>query len=456
MEQLKRVVDFIKDRDEFMVVCHYDADGLAAGAIVSSALDRLGKKNTVVPTKQMDSERISLIKSGKNHIFADFGSGQIPVLEENLDDYAIIDHHATFGETDKPHFNAHLVGLDGAKEISGAGMSYLVAREFGFHDLSATAIVGAVGDMQDSGGKLIGFNREILADAEKEGVITAKTDIRLFGRHSRPLTQFIMFASDPIFPGLTGNEDAAKSFLADLGIPLRSGGDWLRYADLDGDQKKKLLSALFVYGKQHRVPDRYLKSLVGEVYELTNEPDKSLVKDTKDFATLLNACGRHEQGAIGLEVAKGDRGDYYMQAEQLLLQHRRMLREGIMWAREHGTKDLGAFYLLDAGDAIKDTLIGVIAGMLYGAQVIKQDKPIIGLSFDEEEGKMKASGRATWPLVRSGIHLGKALKAAASAVGGEGGGHNIAAGAHFPPDNREAFLKALATELDAQRPRKQF
>ncbi len=450
MKQLKRIVDFIDDHDEFMVVCHYDADGLSAGAIVSTLLDRLGKKNTVVPTKQMDSERIKLIKEGKNHIFTDFGSGQIPVLEENLTNFAIIDHHATLGETEKPHFNAHLEGLDGAREISGSGMSYLVAKEFGFKDLSAVAIVGAVGDMQDSTGALVGYNRKILADAEKAGVMEAKKDIRLFGRHSRPLVQFISFASDPIFPGLTGDEDAVRGFLHELDIPLKEGGNWAYYVDLDDSQKRKLISALYVYGKQHGIPERYLHSLVGEVYELTHEQDKTFVKDAKDFATMLNACGRHEQGIIGVQVAKGDRGSYYKKAQALLLMHRRQLREGIEWAKAHGAEDQGTFYLLDAGAAIKDTLIGVIAGMLYGAQVIGQDKPVIGISFDEEEGRMKASGRATWPLVHRGIHLGKAMKAAASSVGGEGGGHNIAAGAHFPPEKKGEFLSALGREFSAQ------
>ena len=63
---------------------------------------------------------------------------------------------------------------------------------------------------------------------------------------------------------------------------------------------------------------------------------------------------------------------------------------------------------------------------------------------------MKASGRATWPLVHKGIHLGKAMKAAASAVGGEGGGHNIAAGAHFPPKKKDEFLTTLENEFKAQ------
>jgi len=450
MEELKRVVDFIKDHGEFTVVCHYDADGLAAGAIVSSTLDRLGKKNRVIPTKQMDSERIKLIKSGKNHIFADFGSGQIPVLEEHLQDYAIIDHHATLGTTEKPHFNAHLVGWDGATEISGAGMAYVVAREFGFKDLAAIAIVGAVGDMQDSSGQLVGFNREILADGVKAGVLDSYKDIRLFGRHSRPLTQFIAYCADPIFPGLSGDEDASNAFITSLGLPIKRGEEWLRYSSLSKEQQKHLISALYVYGKQHDVPESYLKSLIGEVYELPREDEKSFLRDAKDFSTLLNACGRHEQGLIGLEVAKGNRAEFYTEAEALLLKHRRLLRDGIDWAKANGAKDQGQFYLLDAGEKIKDTLIGVIAGMLYGAQVIPQDKPIIGLSYEKDEDKMKASGRATWPIVRSGVHLGKAMKAAAAAVGGEGGGHNIAAGAHFPPENREAFLAALNAEIEKQ------
>ncbi len=452
LEKAQPVVDFIRNNDNFAIVCHYDADGLCAGALLANALDRLGKKYTITPTKQMDSARIADIKSkGINHLFADFGSGQIPVIEEHLPSFAIIDHHATVGETAHPHFNAHLVGLDGAKEVSGAGMAYIVAKALSpdNQDLAALAIVGAVGDMQDSSGAFVGFNRSILKDAQDAGVITMKKDLRLFGRHSRPLVQFLMYNSEPVLPGITADEEGAIRFLNSAGIPIRQGDEYVYYVDLSEEQKKRLVSALVVYGKRNFIPDNYLQGMVGEVYELTREKDKSFVKDAKDFSTLLNACGRHEKGDIGIRVAMGDRDVYYGMAAALLQLHRRLLREGIEYAKAKGVTDIGFVYLLDGGSEIKDTLIGVIAGMLYGAQVIGQDKPIIAFSMDEE-GHAKFSGRATWRLVRKGLHLGKAMKEAAASVGGEGGGHNIAAGATVPFEKKDEFIRSFNKIVSAQ------
>ena len=109
---------------------------------------------------------------------------------------------------------------------------------------------------------------------------------------------------------------------------------------------------------------------------------------------------------------------------------------GVVEEREHS-------YILDAGSRIKDSLIGVVGGMLYSSQAIGTNKPILALTLDEEENRLKISGRGTRPLVRKGLHLGEAMKEAAQAYGGEGGGHNIAAGAHIPPEKKEEFLKQI-------------
>ncbi|MBN3036815.1 MAG: DHH family phosphoesterase [Candidatus Diapherotrites archaeon] len=441
MDALQSVVDFIKDNDDFCVVCHFDADGLCAGSIASLVLERLGKKHSFFPTKQLDSERVQKIRGmGKHYWFVDFGSGQVPVLEENFDSFAICDHHETLGETDRPHLNAHLIGLDGAKEISGAGVTYLAAKAVdpANADLSALAVVGAVGDMQDASGALEGKNRELLQDAVEAGVMEYGQDIRLFGRHSRPLVQFLSYATDPIFPGLTANEAGCLAFLKGIGIEP----DNRYYVDLSEDDRKRLISALVVYGRRNNIPPFILKQLVGEVYELTREENKTFVKDAKDFATLLNACGRHDAGEVGVRVAMGDRGEWYAKARTLLQNHRRLLREGIEFASQKGVEVHTNCYVLDAGHSIQDSIIGVIAGMLYGAQVIQQDKPIIAFSFDEA-GRLKVSARATWSLVRRGLHLGRALKRACEGVGGEGGGHSIAAGARIPPEKRDEFIRVF-------------
>ena len=52
---------------------------------------------------------------------------------------------------------------------------------------------------------------------EELKLIKELEDIRLFGRHSRALVQFLSFCSDPYLPGLTAKEDECKVFLKNLG-----------------------------------------------------------------------------------------------------------------------------------------------------------------------------------------------------------------------------------------------
>ncbi len=71
------------------------------------------------------------------------------------------------------HFNPHLFGRDGSFELSGAGATYLVSKALDLKnkDLSALAIVGAIGDLQDRKFcELRGMNTEIVNDGKEAGV----------------------------------------------------------------------------------------------------------------------------------------------------------------------------------------------------------------------------------------------------------------------------------------------
>ena len=90
---------------------------------------------------------------------------------------------------------------------------------------------------------------------------------------------------------------------------------------------------------------------------------------------------------------------------------------------------------------IKESIIGVVAGMGYGARLIPPDKPVLALADDRDDSSMKkVSSRANWGLIRRGIHLGNAMRFGCEKVGGEGGGHDIAAGAKIPKEKEEEFL----------------
>jgi RecJ-like exonuclease len=132
----------------------------------------------------------------------------------------------------------------------------------------------------------------------------------------------------------------------------------------------------------------------------------------------------------------------YEQARILLAEHRRNLRNGIEFAMKNA-QDFGKFLLIDGRGVISDSIIGVVAGMLFpGAR----SKPVLALSL-EESRNIKLSTRGTRKLVEHGLNLGKILSESCAAVGGVGGGHNIAAGATIPADRLDEFLKEFAKRV---------
>jgi RecJ-like exonuclease len=80
--------------------------------------------------------------------------------------------------------------------------------------------------------------------------------------------------------------------------------------------------------------------------------------------------------------------------------------------------------------------------MSYGSMTVKTTKPIIAFGMTDE-GEMKISGRGNYDLVRAGLKLGGGLNEASKEFGGEGGGHDVAAGAKIPPEKRDEFLKRM-------------
>jgi len=393
----------IKKRDDFVVVHHYDADGISSGAIVIKALTREGKKVSSLCLKQLYKENISQIRAlGKNYLFVDFGSGQLDYLLKEFDgNLFIIDHHQSINTEEakkfKWHANPLLFGIDGGKELCGAGAAFFFALALNKKntDLSQLAIVGALGDMQDnnSSSSLVGLNRKIIEIAKEAKIVLVKRDLSLYGRISRPLVSYLAYSSNPILPDLTANEDNCKAFLIGLGIPLKDDFTerWLSYEDLSSEQKKILSSALIMHLANANVAEWKIKQLIGETYTFLKEAEKSPLRDGKEFATTLNACGRHKKPEIGLAICLGDRnpGGEYGNAIAMLDEHRAALRKGIEFIQQHGIDERKSFYFFDAGDAIEESLVGIIAGMLYGS-IISETKPIIALARNED-GTIKAS-----------------------------------------------------------------
>jgi len=444
----------LTEHDSYFVLSHHDADGVTSCAITCDLLRSLGKDVEFTCLKQIDSFTAKIVAShsDKTLVLTDFGSGHHHILAEHgIADYYVIDHHKPEGVWEH-QINPHDFGIDGGKSVSGAGMAYLVAKSLGRRDMAHLAVVGAVGDMQDSRGRLESINRIILADAVEQGTIACDKDIRMFGRMSRSIPQMLAYSGEPVIPGLSGDQQACSTFIESLGIPLMAGGEYRSYVELSPKEKETLFSALYMRMIDIGTPEYVIHSMFGEVYTLVKEKFKSELADAKEYATVLNACGRQRQPDIAVHVCLGDRGERWDSARKLLEKHRRNLRDGIEYLATAGTESMPNLSWFSAEAQIDESIIGVVAGMAYGAQIIPTGKPILAFAQDRDDpGFYKVSARANWSLVRAGIHLGDAMRECSRAWGGEGGGHNIAAGARVPKDKKEEFLASVDQRFSDQK-----
>jgi single-stranded-DNA-specific exonuclease len=452
-----RAADLIRRQKKVVIASHVDADGLTSAGIISAALDRTKVDRETLFFKQLDLPALETIADlGPDLvIFTDLGSGmQSEIIETGLS-AVVADHHRPHGTGIDLHVNPHLVGLDGATDLSGSGATFLLARAMakvtghagGNDDLAGLAIVGAVGDLQDmANGKLVGLNRRILAIGVEVGVLSFGRDLKLFGKQTRAVFKMLEFSSDPYIPGLSGDEDACITFLKEQGIRLK-GERWRRWIDMNGEEKGKIASGLVRRGLRAGLSNAQLERLVGEVYNLLTEQEGTELRDASEYSTLLNATARYGHSGVGLSVCLGDRGRALEEARLLLNEHRQNLVNGLKLVKEEGIVPLANLQYFDAGDRIRETIVGIVAGMSF--QTADRRKPILAFARSED-GKLKVSARGTHDLVRSGLNLAEAISEAAEKVGGVGGGHNVAAGATIPPEAREEFLEEMDSLVGSQ------
>ena len=92
--------------------------------------------------------------------------------------------------------------------------------------------------------------------------------------------------------------------------------------------------------------------------------------------------------------------------------------------------------------------MGTMGSIGLSVQLLDNSKPVIGMSRLHND--FKVSGRTTRPMVDSGVDLGKALRDSSNNFMGNGGGHDIAAGAMIPYEAKDQFLHLVDEMVEYQ------
>ena len=445
----------------FAVVSHHDADGLSAASILGSALAREKARFTVRIVEELREDVLDEIS--RLHpdvlIFSDIGSGYLDIIgsRQMAKTTIILDHHPPNSNSSGPllQLNPHEYKIDGARLISAAGVTYLVARELAGHnkDLSSLAIVGALGDMQDKNEKraLIGLNELLVEDAITSETVRVEQDLVLYGRETRPIHRALAYTTTPYLPNLSGREDNCLTLLSNSGIPVKEGDRFRTVADLTQDEKKKILDAIIGYLVSINFQTSVVKDLIGTVYTLINEPPGSPTRDAREYSAMLNACGRTDNPSIGISVGLGDRKTALQEANEVVANYRKTLAGYMEWLTNtpNAVQKFKLIWVIRGEDHIQDSMTGAFSSIISSAGNLSQDNAIIVLTRSSEGG-IKLSARAPAKLLKAGVNLGEALSTISKKYSGFGGGHNVAAGAHIKVENPIEFLQELDAALQEQ------
>jgi len=452
----KTILETVKENGVIHVFSHLDADGLAAAGIIGRALFRLDARFRIRITQWINDKIVEEILSEKPQliVLTDLGSGYIDLLNEKLSDFKIVilDHHQVSGEqtANIVHVNPHLHEIDGARDISGSGVTYFAAKAIDKANIDSApiAVVGALGDMQDKYDQrmLGGLNEKIVEDAKSTGLLTVEKDLIFFGRETRPIHRTLASTTNPFIPGISGEEDKSLAFLVSLDIKPKRGDKWRALRDLSEEEKKRLCSALADYllskGLHYEV-----SNLIGHVYILSREEPWTPLRDAREFSVLLNGTGRMDKPSLGVAVCMGDRGSALEEANKVLREYRRTLGKYLGWVMEKPERmeELQNIYVVHGEDFLEDKIVGAISSIL-STSLPNPEKPLIMYANVKEEEIAKFSARTVDMVTHKGVNLGEVMQVSAEKFLGKGGGHNIAAGAQVPIKNIKLFIK-LVDEL---------
>ncbi|MFQ6094849.1 MAG: DHHA1 domain-containing protein [Candidatus Bathyarchaeia archaeon] len=449
------ILEHVERGERIWVESHLDADGIAAASIIGKALYRLESNFRIRIERWFDEKIIDELASQNPGliIFTDMGSGYLDVLEKKLfgRDLIILDHHQPVTEKISEsfqHVNPHLRGIDGSRDLSGAGVTYLVAKKLAESniDLAYLSVIGALGDIQDKYEQrsLGGVNKLIVDDAVSTGRLRIETDLLFFGRETRPIHKALAYSTNPFIPGISGQEDKSLALITGLNIKIKNEEKWRALRDLSQDEKKRLFSALADILASKGFKSDVAMKLIGTVYTLKREEPWTPLRDAREFALLLNATGRMGKPSLGVAICMGDRGMMLEQANTALEEYRRNIMKYLNWLNENPERieELDSVYVVHGENAIDEKMISAISTIL-STSLPKPEKPVIGYSAIPDERIIKVSARASELLIREGLNLGEIIRVATDKNMGRGGGHDIAAGGQIPYERKKEFLRMV-------------
>jgi single-stranded-DNA-specific exonuclease len=434
LARFKSAAAEVEKASEVRVISHNDADGISSAAIVCATLLRKNKRFQCTMLKGFEEAVVRNTAQGCDLlIISDMGSSSLDVLDSLPIKVIVLDHHKPERDSTKViHVNPHLFGIDGATSACAASAAMMLSITVSDKnwDLLPIAFGGIVGDRQTIRG-LLGLNKYLGQKGQEKGILEVRKGSLI---PSGPLKESLLNSTDPFISGVSGEPDGVSRLLTEAGIL-----DSMSLESLDQAQEMKLASLVTLRLLTQGATVDNLEEASSEKYYFSERKTYG-----HELSGLMNACGRFDLTGTGAAVVLGDARSLE-KADKLRQDYRKQVLEAVLAVQFKGLKQMDYLqYFFSPVPDVSSDLCGIVMQWIGD-----RDKPTIALS--QKNSDVKISSRANKKMVEMGVDLSYALRTAANAVGGTGGGHNVASGGKIPAGKEDEFIAMVDRIIGEQR-----
>ena len=176
------------------------------------------------------------------------------------------------------------------------------------------------------------------------------------------------------------------------------------------------------------------------------------LEDARELSAMVNACSRLGQSDVALRFCMEVPGSR-KEAEAIHIKYKQHIISGLNFISK-AEKIIGKdFVIINTKDQVKDTIVGTIASILSNSPVYEKGTIIITMAYYDDKIKVSARvcGRnGNGDNGNGGRNVREILNTVIKEIGGEVGGHELAAGCILTKDKEEKFIDALKNALEIE------
>ncbi len=317
---------------DISIIARNSADGLVSAGILTFVIFNSGGRCSVRFVRDLTREIILKTKNEDHEfqVLADVGVGLSKELRNSFGgNWLALNHERIANEeitTDDENciLNPWKFGIDGERDISSGGVSYLIAKTIDkkYLVLSPLSIVSALGENQDIGEKksFVGLNSELCDESVGLGTVNREIDMLFMWKDSKPIHISLANTLFPYIHGLTWNDKNCQELIRTAGIPLTVDGRWRTSSETSQEEKFVLIEAITKYINEHSAsgPQNLENLFAGYSYTLVDEEEGTALRDAREFSFLLACCCIRSRPSIGLAVCAGNRSKDLLEATHCL------------------------------------------------------------------------------------------------------------------------------------------